>query len=131
MAVKAKDAKRRTGADRTVRVSAKSDAAFLRKDAKRRTGAGDNRRIEVPALHCRGCGKLFPATRSDRRFCHPNCKRSYHRRNEVRGATVVPLLIEWRKTRGKGKAGGITDIAEIVDRWVSEDRALEKKAGVA
>lgn len=87
--------------------------------------------MKIEARACLECGTQFPVTRSDRIFCTPICKRAYHRRNELRGAAIVPKLLEWRMGRHKKGGGGatISDIAAMVDGWVEDDRRRMKGRG--
>ncbi len=63
-------------------------------------------------------------TRANRRFCNKNCKARWHRRNEIRGAKIVPRLIKWRQ--GYGRRGGLGEITAIVDDWITDDKERGK-----
>jgi endogenous inhibitor of DNA gyrase (YacG/DUF329 family) len=45
-----------------------------------RNDPSPNRNDQLPQRPCRVCGKLFAATRRDRRYCSPKCKQVAHRR---------------------------------------------------
>lgn len=76
---------------------------------------------ELPVCACRECAELFRQKRRDQVFCCNACNRKFYRRKEIRGAKAVEKLIEWRKTRG-GRKGVLTELAEITDGWIREDR---------
>jgi hypothetical protein len=77
---------------------------------------------DLPIKVCRLCSGDFRQKRHDQVFCGRRCRQTFHRRNEVRGATAVQLLIEWRKSRGASKKASLSDIAHMVDGWIAEDR---------
>lgn len=61
---------------------------------------------ELPLRNCRFCGKPFRARSGDQVFCLSLCRRQYWRKQEVRGAQAVELLLRWRRTRGCGDGKG-------------------------
>lgn len=81
------------------------------------SGAG---RVTPKGPPCLNCGAPVIATRSNRRYCDDDCKRQFHRRNEIRGGKLMPRLTAWRKSRGKN--GGLSEICAMLDDWDKEDR---------
>ena len=61
-----------------------------------------------------------------RRFCGTKCRNAYFRQHQVRGGTAYPLLMEWRRTRGKRK-GVLAELAALVDQWIEEDRRKHRE----
>jgi hypothetical protein len=79
-----------------------------------------------PLCRCAECGELFYRLRQDQIFCPApkRCRRTYHRRKEVRGARLYEFAMEWRRTRRKG---GFTELTQMIDGFLAEDRAREER----
>lgn len=78
---------------------------------------------------CKLCGDRFKRLYYNQEFCVDDHKYSFWKIARVRGGTVYPLLLEWRKTRKikGGRKGYLSDIAHIVDQWIIEDREKGKR----
>lgn len=77
-------------------------------------------KIEVNAKRCKECGRAYAPVRSDQVFCQTTCRVAHHRRDGERGKQILPILYEWRKTRGKGQS--LTGATRMLDEWLKEDR---------
>lgn len=72
---------------------------------------------------CTECGHPFHPARHDQHFCRPACRKDHHHRRAARGVLALDACLAWRKTRRKG---GMTDVCQLVDSWLAEDRARAK-----
>jgi hypothetical protein len=69
------------------------------------------------------CRKTFKPYRERDRFHSRSCARTYHNRQAMRGAKIVPLLLAWLRKRNQ-----ITFIAQEVRAWRDEDKRLAEDA---
>lgn len=75
-------------------------------------------------VFCHWCWTPFipkAITGRPRRFCGERCKTAHFNQARTRGAQAYPLLLEWRRTRGKRK-GLLGDLANLVDLWIEQDK---------
>ena len=79
--------------------------------------------IELPVGTCRDCGKTFRLSRNDRVFCSHRCNRNFWSRCQKRGGVLYPMLVKWRKSRGKDRSATLSDICAILDNQIAEDQA--------
>ena len=82
---------------------------------------------ELPVRRCRECRAAFRARVADQKFCPGNvCRRKWHRRHEVRGGQVMPMLMTLRAERHLPKEKrtvSLSDITHKVDGFLADDRA--------
>lgn len=79
--------------------------------------------IELPVGTCRDCGKSFRMKRTDQVFCLPRCNRNFWSRCQKRGGVLYPMLVKWRKSRGRDRSATLSDICAILDNQIAEDQA--------
>lgn len=53
-------------------------------------------------------------------FCQPKCRIAYNNRMKVRGAKIMPFLMEWRK--GPRCAEALAQACTMIGRWIDEDK---------
>ena len=70
---------------------------------------------------CEECANCFVPRVHQQRFCTPSCNRGYHSRNQSRGASLVPIAMEWRNSRGKVKER-LMEMCALLDKWKFDDR---------
>jgi hypothetical protein len=72
---------------------------------------------------CRECGHPFYPRREDQEYCAYTCRTRYHKRRYERGAQLYDFAMEWR---GKRLKGGFTQLCQIVDEWLRDQRDRRK-----
>jgi len=81
------------------------------------------------------CGRCFQPTTHNKRFCGPKCAVDEGNWRAMRGKTIVPTLMLWRRARHWSKEDrraweianndslpSISLIARLVDAWIAEQR---------
>ncbi len=83
---------------------------------------------QTPIKHCRECGAIFAATRSDAEFCRgASCRRDWNNRRLQRGAELYDLFMTIRHERRlteKLKGDGFnlwTAACRLAMHWKIED----------
>jgi len=69
--------------------------------------------------YCRECGHPFHPGRHDQEYCGNTCRKTFHKRRYERGAQLYDFAMEWR---GKRLKGGFTQLCQIIDDWLREER---------
>lgn len=81
--------------------------------------------VQGEGRHCRECGGSLAGKDVRADFCSTPCRSKWWRRAQIRGGRVFQLLIDWRHARNKsweGPRNQLSEIAHIVDEWITEDR---------
>jgi hypothetical protein len=79
--------------------------------------------------NCRECGSTFQTFRVEAAFCGDACRLAAKNRDLKRGARLLRLAMEHRRNRGRGLVQ-YGDITALLDQFVAEDRARERRLGV-
>lgn len=80
---------------------------------------------------CPECAQpVTTGQRMTKTFCSPACKNQWHARSKARGQSAVPLLMAWRKTRGRGPTAkrAFQELCAAVDRMNAEDKAVGRQS---
>jgi hypothetical protein len=71
---------------------------------------------------CRDCGTVFATSKSDRGFCSPTCRATFHNRRKQRGAELYDLLMALRFDRARAQEDGAWSfLSRMASAFKAED----------
>ena len=76
---------------------------------------------------CDECGEFYQPWKLGQRFCPGGrCNRAFHSREQSRGATLLPIAMAWRVSRGEAK-DKFAEMCRLIDGWHYDDRKRRDK----
>ncbi len=79
---------------------------------------------------CDECGEFFQPWKLGQRFCSAStgrgCNRKFHSREQSRGATLLPIAMAWRVSRGEAK-DKFAEMCRLIDGWHFDDRKRRER----
>ncbi len=73
-------------------------------------------------IYCDECGAPFWPNRKAQKFCSDKCRHQKNRRDQVKGAEIARLALEWRRHR---KPGALPALTRQVDNFLREEKQRE------
>lgn len=71
---------------------------------------------------CLNCGEPFAPVTHDHAYCSVQCRKTFNRRREKRGAELYDLAMIWRVTRGDEGGAAMKLMSEMIRRFREDDR---------